>query len=320
MSEKTDRDPEDAGQEEEEEEETCGFCIFMKGGGCKNEFTGWEKCVDQARETEQDFTEGCREQTQALQQCMLDNKDYYAPLLEGQASPLDAAEDSSEEHIEATALADSMAPSESQQEGSPAINPPASESSSQQDSKPAEDSPTDTESPEAKDSGSESKEDQAEDTKGSAEEKADDGSNAQQQEHSKDKDSDSGGAEEDAAGGGEPFDLPAPGTEDKTGMPGEPEPEPEEEEGGEGEGDEEEEDKPPEVKVESTPFDVRFPGTNQARHCYTRYNEFHKCQKTVGEEDERCNVFQKAYRSICPGEWVERWNEQRENGTWPGRW
>ena len=94
----------------------------------------------------------------------------------------------------------------------------------------------------------------------------------------------------------------------------------EEEEGGEGEGDEEEEDKPPEVKVESTPFDVRFPGTNQARHCYTRYNEFHKCQKTVGEEDERCNVFQKAYRSICPGEWVERWNEQRENGTWPGRW
>jgi hypothetical protein len=25
--------------EEEEEEEECGFCIFMKGGGCKDSFT-----------------------------------------------------------------------------------------------------------------------------------------------------------------------------------------------------------------------------------------------------------------------------------------
>jgi intermembrane space import and assembly protein 40 len=24
--------------EEEEEEETCGFCIYMKGGGCKDAF------------------------------------------------------------------------------------------------------------------------------------------------------------------------------------------------------------------------------------------------------------------------------------------
>lgn len=95
--------------------------------------------------------------------------------------------------------------------------------------------------------------------------------------------------------------------------------EPEEEEG-EGEEEEEEEPAPPEVKVESTPFDVRFPGTNQARHCYTRYNEYHKCAKQNGEDDERCSMFRKAYRSICPGEWVERWNEQREEGTWPGRW
>ncbi len=78
-----DADPE----QEEEEEETCGFCIFMKAGGCKPEFTvcaeentsklrsrtraraeceplsqNWEKCVGQARETDQDFTEGCRDQ------------------------------------------------------------------------------------------------------------------------------------------------------------------------------------------------------------------------------------------------------------------
>ena len=100
--------------------------------------------------------------------------------------------------------------------------------------------------------------------------------------------------------------------------------EPEEEEAGEpGKAEEEEEEEeapPPEVKIESAPFDVRFPGTNQARHCYTRYNEYHKCVSENGEDDERCSLFQKAYRSICPGEWVERWNEQRDNGTWPGRW
>ena len=33
------RDEKKEGEEEEEKEETCGFCIFMKGGGCKDTFT-----------------------------------------------------------------------------------------------------------------------------------------------------------------------------------------------------------------------------------------------------------------------------------------
>lgn len=37
------------GVEEEEEEETCGFCIFMKGGGCKDAFeVGALRCVERA--------------------------------------------------------------------------------------------------------------------------------------------------------------------------------------------------------------------------------------------------------------------------------
>ncbi len=44
----------------------------------------------------------------------------------------------------------------------------------------------------------------------------------------------------------------------------------------------------------------------QARHCYTRYNEYHRCVAQKGEEDPECSVFQRAYRSICPGEWLER--------------
>ncbi len=39
-----------------------------------------------------------------------------------------------------------------------------------------------------------------------------------------------------------------------------------------------------------------------------------------GEDAPECSVFQRAYRSLCPSEWLERWNEQREEGTWPGRY
>ncbi|KAK9806378.1 hypothetical protein WJX72_012189 [[Myrmecia] bisecta] len=74
------------------------------------------------------------------------------------------------------------------------------------------------------------------------------------------------------------------------------------------------------VEVKSAPYDVRFPSTNQARHCYTRYNEFYKCKGLKDESDPECEFYQKAYRSICPNEWVERWNEQREAGTWPGKY
>ena len=31
-----------------------------------------------------------------------------------------------------------------------------------------------------------------------------------------------------------------------------------------------------EVVVATAPHDPRFPSTNQARHCYTRYNEFYR--------------------------------------------
>ena len=52
--------------------------------------------------------------------------------------------------------------------------------------------------------------------------------------------------------------------------------------------------------------------TNQARHCYTRYCEYHKCIAQKGEDAEECGFFQRAYRSLCPGDWLDRWNEQRE--------
>ncbi|KAF5942577.1 hypothetical protein HYC85_020219 [Camellia sinensis] len=71
-------------------------------------------------------------------------------------------------------------------------------------------------------------------------------------------------------------------------------------------------------QIQTAPADFRFPTTNQTRHCFTRYIEYHRCVAARGDGASECNKFAKYYRSLCPGEWVERWNEQRENGIFPG--
>ncbi|KAK7265332.1 hypothetical protein RJT34_32951 [Clitoria ternatea] len=73
-----------------------------------------------------------------------------------------------------------------------------------------------------------------------------------------------------------------------------------------------------EIELKTAPADFRFPTTNQTKHCFTRYIEFHRCLTAKGENAGECEKFAKYYRSLCPGEWVERWNEQRDNGTFPG--
>ncbi|KAF8083029.1 hypothetical protein N665_0795s0025 [Sinapis alba] len=79
-----------------------------------------------------------------------------------------------------------------------------------------------------------------------------------------------------------------------------------------------EEETPDEITLETAPADFRFPTTNQTRHCFTRYIEYHRCVAAKGDDAPECDKFAKFYRSLCPSEWVDRWNEQRENGTFPG--
>ncbi|KAG7545893.1 Cytochrome c oxidase subunit VIb superfamily, partial [Arabidopsis suecica] len=73
-----------------------------------------------------------------------------------------------------------------------------------------------------------------------------------------------------------------------------------------------------EIELKTAPADFRFPTTNQTRHCFTRYIEFHRCTTAKGEDSNECERFAKYYRALCPGEWVDKWNEQRETGTFPG--
>jgi len=73
-------------------------------------------------------------------------------------------------------------------------------------------------------------------------------------------------------------------------------------------------------EIVTAPYDPRFPATNQARHCFIRYNEYYKCLYERGREDERCKFYSRAYQSLCPQEWVEEWEELREQGLWMGKY
>ncbi|TQD83405.1 hypothetical protein C1H46_031050 [Malus baccata] len=71
-------------EEEEEEEGECGFCLFMKGGGCKESFIAWEECVRESEKTKEDVVEKCFEVTATLRKCMQVHSDYYLPILKAE--------------------------------------------------------------------------------------------------------------------------------------------------------------------------------------------------------------------------------------------
>ncbi|KAL1202611.1 hypothetical protein V5N11_006586 [Cardamine amara subsp. amara] len=69
------------GDAEGEEEGECGFCLFMKGGGCKDSFIAWEDCVEEAEKKGEDIVTKCMEVTSMLKKCMDEHSDYYQPIL-----------------------------------------------------------------------------------------------------------------------------------------------------------------------------------------------------------------------------------------------
>ncbi|CAM6098481.1 unnamed protein product [Calypogeia fissa] len=84
-----------SGQDEEEEEEECGFCIFMKGGPCGEQFKQWQNCVEGAEKSEKDIVEQCAQMTTLLKVCMEANPQYYGPVLDAEKAmqaDIDSAE------------------------------------------------------------------------------------------------------------------------------------------------------------------------------------------------------------------------------------
>ncbi|KAI8821392.1 cytochrome c oxidase, subunit VIb [Fimicolochytrium jonesii] len=72
------------------------------------------------------------------------------------------------------------------------------------------------------------------------------------------------------------------------------------------------------IELKTAGFDARFPNTNQTKNCWQNYVDYFKCTAAKGEDYQPCHQFRRAYRSLCPEKWVEKWDEQREEGVFPG--
>ncbi|KAK3144351.1 hypothetical protein QOZ80_4AG0311910 [Eleusine coracana subsp. coracana] len=51
-----------------------------------------------------------------------------------------------------------------------------------------------------------------------------------------------------------------------------------------------------EIELKTAPAGFRFPTTNQTRHCFTRYVEYHRCVNAKGDAADDCDKFAKYYR------------------------
>merc|ERR1712196_691091 len=73
-----------------------------------------------------------------------------------------------------------------------------------------------------------------------------------------------------------------------------------------------------ELVLATAPSNKRFPTTNQAKACYMYYNSWHQCAYDYSFEEDQCKKLKGWAYSMCPLEWVEKWQAQRESGTYPG--
>ncbi|XP_042509030.1 uncharacterized protein LOC122084665 [Macadamia integrifolia] len=94
-------DEDDEGGEEDEEEGECPFCLFMKGGGCRDEFIAWENCIEDAENHKEDIVEKCFEVTSLLKKCMEAHSDYYEPILNAEKTIENEASEELEQEISA---------------------------------------------------------------------------------------------------------------------------------------------------------------------------------------------------------------------------
>ena len=72
------------------------------------------------------------------------------------------------------------------------------------------------------------------------------------------------------------------------------------------------------VKIETAPWDPRFPNTNQTKYCYQSFLDFQRCSKLRGEEFEACQYYKRVSKSICPNSWLDKWETQIAEGRFPG--
>ncbi|PVV00498.1 hypothetical protein BB560_005118 [Smittium megazygosporum] len=57
-------------------------------------------------------------------------------------------------------------------------------------------------------------------------------------------------------------------------------------------------------EIETPGYDSRFPHTNSTKRCWQNYFDFHSCEILNGEGSTKCTTFFRAFKSLCPNDWV----------------
>merc|ERR1712137_83538 len=70
--------------------------------------------------------------------------------------------------------------------------------------------------------------------------------------------------------------------------------------------------------LNTAPKDKRVPQSNQVKACYMYYNSYHQCKYDFSEDEPQCAKLKHWSMAMCPYEWVEKWDAQREAGTYAG--
>ncbi|RHZ83615.1 hypothetical protein Glove_89g41 [Diversispora epigaea] len=71
------------------------------------------------------------------------------------------------------------------------------------------------------------------------------------------------------------------------------------------------------ITLRTAGFDARFPNTNQTKHCWQNYVDYYKCIKSRGEDFPPCKQFFRAFNSLCPNDYISKWDTQRDEGNFP---
>ncbi len=66
-------------------------------------------------------------------------------------------------------------------------------------------------------------------------------------------------------------------------------------------------------------IDPRFTQANQTRACWQSYVDYHRCINRKGESYGPCQYFMHKFNVWCPRAWIERWDDQRDQGIFPTR-
>nr|XP_043627065.1 putative cytochrome c oxidase subunit 6b-like [Erigeron canadensis] len=71
---------------------------------------------------------------------------------------------------------------------------------------------------------------------------------------------------------------------------------------------------PPPPSSTTTPQEKAEKEAKKSQHCYSCYVAYLKCEKQKGERASECKKLEDDYRSNCPPEWIEKWEEEKKHG------